>query len=170
MEKVLFKEEQGFRQLWVWLIMLVSFGLPIVLVLAEIVEQGTQSDDTRTLYIVLVVLVVLALPFVGLFLKMKLTVEINENGLRFKFPPLKNKWNVIEKQEIVQYEVRQYKPISEYGGWGIKGNKKNRAYNVNGNIGLQLELCNGRKVLLGTQKKQAIEHAMNKLMNKETNK
>ena len=41
----------------------------------------------------------------------------------------------------------------EYGGWGVRYSLtgKGRAFNVSGNIGLQLEFINGEKVLIGTQ-------------------
>ena len=42
-----------------------------------------------------------------------------------------------------------------------------RHITVSGKIGLQLYLKNGAKLLIGTQKKQAIEYAMEKLMNIE---
>jgi hypothetical protein len=38
---------------------------------------------------------------------------------------------------------------------------------VSGNIGLELVLKTGRKVLFGTQKSQAIKYAMEKMMNGE---
>ncbi|APG66435.1 hypothetical protein LPB136_06055 [Tenacibaculum todarodis] len=60
-------------------------------------------------------------------------------------------------KEIEKAHVRTYDPITEYGGWGLKGgafwNKKNgKAINISGDIGIQLELKNGKKLLIGTQK------------------
>ena len=102
-----------------------------------------------------------------LFFKLRQQVEIKDNSLRFRFPPLASKWRMISKEEIERFEVRTYCPVSEYGGWGIKGGTWNKAYNVRGSIGLQLYLKNGRKVLFGTQKSQAIKYAMEKMMNGE---
>jgi len=39
-----------------------------------------------------------------------------------------------------------------------------KAYNVRGNIGLQLYLQDGKKVLIGTQRGDAFLRAINKLM------
>ncbi|MGK0329715.1 MAG: hypothetical protein ACJAXF_003214, partial [Polaribacter sp.] len=52
---------------------------------------------------------------------------------------------------------RTYLPISEFGGWGLRGgfffNKgKEKAVNISGNIGIQLILKSGKKLLIGTQK------------------
>jgi hypothetical protein len=62
-------------------------------------------------------------------------------------------------------QVRTYQPLKEYGGWGLKGTSKNRAYNMSGKEGLQLELKDGRRVLIGTRKPADIEVAL-KLINK----
>jgi hypothetical protein len=49
--------------------------------------------------------------------------------------------------------VRQYNPITEYGGWNISIGLfgKGQAFNVSGNKGLQLIYDNGKKFLTGTQ-------------------
>jgi len=48
--------------------------------------------------------------------------------------------------------VRKYKPLLEYGGYGIRGFGNNRALNISGNTGLQLVFKDGRKLLIGTKK------------------
>ena len=165
MEKIFYKEEQKFNQAWVWLI-LVLFLIPFFIVGNQLLELiKADSDDYLTLSLVLFVLLVSSIPVIWLFVKMKLVVEIRKDGIWYKFPPLLNKWKSINKTEIESFEVRKYKPVLEYGGWGIKGKFKSKAYNVSGNIGLQLYLKNGRKVLFGTQRQEAIENAMKKLMN-----
>ena len=65
-----------------------------------------------------------------LFLKMRLKLEIRQDGLWFSYPPLLRKIQHIKKDEIVRFEVRKYNPVFEYGGWGMKGSTKNKAYNV----------------------------------------
>ena len=75
---------------------------------------------------------------------------------------------------IEKYEVRKYNAFREYGGYGIKGRKPGRrfrgkgyAYNISGNTGLQLYLKDGKKVLIGTQRGEAIKYAMDKMMKGE---
>ena len=52
---------------------------------------------------------------------------------------------------IRSYEAITYSPLREYGGWGIRYGWNGKAYNVSGNQGIQLELSEGRRVLIGTQ-------------------
>ena len=61
-------------------------------------------------------------------------------------------------KNVLSAEVRKYNALREYGGWGIKGwTAQNRAYNVDGNIGLQLVLRNGKRVLIGTKQSEKLE-------------
>jgi hypothetical protein len=54
--------------------------------------------------------------------------------------------------ETTHAEVRTYSPLREYGGWGIRGPRKRRAYNVSGDEGVQLVLVDGCVVLIGSQR------------------
>jgi hypothetical protein len=98
---------------------------------------------------------------------MKLVVEIRADGIHFRYPPMINKFRKIGRKDILRVEVREYMPIKEYGGWGIKtGSKKyGKAYNVKGKEGLQLYLKDGSRLLFGTQRKVAIGAAADKMMN-----
>ena len=95
----------------------------------------------------------------------RLQVEIRDTGISLRFWPYMSKTKIIAPNQISFFEVRTYKPIREYGGWGLrKGVKKTGdAYNVHGNIGLQLVLNDGKRVLIGTQRPEAILRAMKKM-------
>ena len=61
----------------------------------------------------------------------------------------------------------------EYGGWGLRGgfflNKgKGTAYNVSGNIGIQLEFVNGKKILIGTHKRDEVDRVLKTYASKIT--
>lgn len=165
MEKVLFKEEKQFRQLWLWILLIASYWLPLTLLIRPLVKTWVSgSKDFLLLVFISAFILVFALVCSWLFKSTRFVVEVRIDGIWYKFPPLLYKWKCIQKNEIEKYEVRTYRPVSEYGGWGIKGGSKNKAYNVSGNIGLQLYLKNGKKILFGTQKKQTIKTAMDKFM------
>jgi hypothetical protein len=59
--------------------------------------------------------------------------------------------------------------LAEYGGWGVKGfSGKNRAYNISGNIGLQLTLKNGYKILIGTNNQEKLRMYLQYIVKKYT--
>ncbi len=182
MKKILFKEEQRFKQPWVWLILvpasvavIVVFGFAFdkQLVQGEPWGDKPMSDTGLLVFGIFIILLMVGLTI--LFYKMKLIIEIRADGIYYRYPPMIQKFRDIPHGSIERYEVRKYKPIREYGGWGIKnhGNPRKRrkygsAYNVSGNIGLQLYLKDGKKILLGTQRGDAIKYAMEKLLKAQT--
>jgi hypothetical protein len=46
----------------------------------------------------------------------------------------------------------QYEAAAEYGGYGIRSGAKGLAYIASGNRGVQIELKDGRKLLIGSQR------------------
>jgi hypothetical protein len=50
----------------------------------------------------------------------------------------------------------------------MKFRKYGKAYSVKGNIGLKLILKNGKIILLGSQRAQALSYAMEKMMTRNT--
>jgi hypothetical protein len=173
MQKSYFKEEQHFTQPWLWVVLILSMGAMIVPMFIGLYIQlvmgkpwGNQPlGDTALLWVSGLELV-FAIALFLLFIKMKLIIHVDELGLHFRYPPLIIKEKSIRKDEIQTFAIREYKPVKEYGGWGIKyGSGRNgKAYNVKGNIGMQLELKNGKKVLFGTQRADAFQHAMEQMM------
>jgi len=129
--------------------------------------RGIQVGDSPAPNGVLIVILVFLFVMLWGYFSLKLEVSIDQEGVHYRFFPLIIKNKLISTVEIQRFEIRKYKPIIEYGGWGVRrgfGRKWQRAYNVSGNIGLQLYLTNGKKVLFGTQKPQAILHAMNEII------
>lgn len=62
--------------------------------------------------------------------------------------------------EIASAEAVTYSPLAEYGGWGIRGWGHNVALNARGDRGVRLTLCDGRRLLIGSQKPEALAAAL----------
>lgn len=45
-----------------------------------------------------------------------------------------------------------YDPVHEYHGWGVRNGPRGQAYIASGNRAVQLELVDGRKLLVGSQR------------------
>ena len=50
-----------------------------------------------------------------------------------------------------QVHVRTYSPVIEYGGWGMRYGRNGTAFNVRGNVGIQIVKKDGKRILIGTQ-------------------
>ena len=155
-----FKEEQRFTQLWLIVILVISTIVPVGLICQEYFKENTSMTTNE--FVWTIVGIVVSISFIFLF---KLTTRIDEKGIHYQFFPFHLKLKLIAWNEITKAYVRTYDPIGDYGGWGLKGgalwNKgKGRAINISGDIGIQLELKNGKRLLIGTQKENEIKRTL----------
>jgi len=115
------------------------------LILHKPVGNNPSSDA-----VLLVVGIIFGFLFPLFFLFSKLVTEVRDDGLYFRFYPFHRSFQKIEFMRIKKYEVRTYRAFKEYGGWGIRYSRNGKAYNVGGNEGVQLELINGERILIGS--------------------
>ena len=144
-----FTETQKFKQVWLWLVI-------IAVVVLEVVTNGKllfRSHKTNEPGLIVVAIFAFIIPLlVALLLAIfRLETKIDETGVYYRFFPYHNKMNKIEWDNIGQIFVRKYRPIMEYGGWGVKWGLNGRAYNVSGNMGIQIVFKDGKKLLIGTK-------------------
>ena len=131
-----------------------SWILPIVYIFVVginfIVPPGNMIITLFTIaFITLILITIYA---------MNLNTRIDKEGIHYKMFPFILKEKTIAWSEMKNVYVREYSPIGEYGGWGLRGFGGNRALNIYGNIGIQLEFYNGDKLLIGTNKKEDVEN------------
>jgi len=146
-----FKEEQRFTQTWLLIMLMAIVVFPTIKIL-----QSFINKQVGLFYFLGIVSLIIA-PC-ALILIFKLKTRIDENGIHYQFFPFHLKIKTILWKDIKLAKTRKYKPISEFGGWGLKGGhvfgkRSGIAINVKGNIGIQLVLKNNKKILIGTQKR-----------------
>ena len=164
-QSLLFAETQKFKQWWIWMILIgingtILFGIYQQLFLDQQFGNNPLSDVGLIVTGIFISLLTIV------FLLFKLETQIKEDGIYVRFFPIHISFRFYTWESISKLEVREYKPIRDYGGWGIRGFRKNRALNVSGNIGLQLEFKDGKKLLIGTTKSDELSdviHRMNKI-------
>ena len=153
-----FKEEQRFTQSWLIVIVIISALVPVGVIINEYSKSNTNMSFTVLLLTTLSIIF-----FSGLIFFFKLKTRIDEIGIHYQFSPFHFSLRTIKWNEIQKAYVRNYDPIGEYGGWGLKGGwskSKGKAINVSGDIGLQLELKNGKKLLIGSQKENELKQVI----------
>ena len=162
---LLFSETQKFKQWWIWLLLLglngtILYGIYQQLFLDQQFGNKPMSDVSLIVTGIFISLLTIV------FLLFKLETHIKEDGIYVRFFPIHLSFRFYAWESISKLEVREYKPISEFGGWGLRGFGKNRALNISGNIGLQIEFKDGKKLLIGTTKSDELSdviHRMNKI-------
>ena len=149
--KIEFTEEQRFTQWWLWIILTGVGIIPIYGIYAQI-ANGKAFGENPMSDLGLVGFTVFVFAFIAMFWFLRLKTEIDNNEIRMRFYPLAKKhvqWKDVKNARIVKYE---------FVGYGIRfGSKFGTIYNTNGNKGLAIELHNGEKFVIGTQKENELK-------------
>ena len=152
MTNLYFKEEQRFRQWWLWLILIAVALIPVNGVIQQVIRDQQFGDNPLSDF-GLIFLLIFMIGFLALFWMMKLSTEIDDASIKMNFYPFTKKeikWTEIESAEVLNYGF--------VGGWGIRlGTKYGTVYNTSGKIGLAIILKNKEKFCIGTIKESELK-------------
>lgn len=156
---VYFSEEQRFHQPWTFVPVIIVAGLGWYSFIHQIILRKPFGTNPAPDAVVWVIWIIFGILFPWFFLSLRMTTEFREEGILIRFPPFSRR--LIPLSSIKSFAVREYRPLKEYGGWGIRRSSKyGTAYNVSGNRGVQLELTEGHKVLIGSQEPEQLADAL----------
>jgi hypothetical protein len=149
-QEVLFFERQ-FMMTWVLIVVLLGgLGIPLLLFFVK----GAPPLAVFLMFMFIILLL--------LFATMQTKVTREKLFVSFGLLPLIKFSYKLE--DVLSCRVRSYQPVGEYGGWGIKGSKQNRALNMRGSEGVQLEMRDKQgalwKLLIGSQKSEQLANAI----------
>jgi len=90
-----------------------------------------------------------------------MTTEVTPTGVRVWFGWAPTYRRIVSIGTVRSIEVVTYRPIADYGFWGIRsGRDGDRALIARGNRGVRLELTDGTRLLIGSQRSEARATAM----------
>lgn len=144
-----FSEQQGFSRI----IINGLFVLVVLLFLGLAWQSQTQG---------LLVGAALVAVLWALMLAAKMTTQVDDDGITIRTLFFINRR--ISYDEIVTAQSVVYKPLRDFGGWGYRIGPGGKAYNMSGNLGVQLVLTRERRVLIGSQKPDDLAAAINGAM------
>jgi hypothetical protein len=167
---VVFRERQRFRQTWLSIVFLLPLP-PIWILLAFALHQqlvlgkpfGNQPASDAELIVIALVATLVPLFFGVLVWSASLETEVSTDAVTFRFRPFHLAPRRFAFHQIAHCEARRYDPLGEFGGWGIrKGWRRGSgwAYKVSGVDGVQLDLHDGRRLLIGSQHAEELEAAI----------
>lgn len=166
----LFKEVQFMRHSWFIRGLILFFSvIALIITISTLVSflSGDGSDVGKYDYSKLIPIGITIVAYGGLILLMLtsyLSVDVRTDALYIRYFPFHLREQHFDYSQITYCEARTYRPLLEYGGWGIRYSHKGKAYNVMGNMGVQLEFENGKRLLIGSQKAKKLANAIqNKL-------
>ncbi|MBZ0254456.1 hypothetical protein K8I31_00235 [bacterium] len=164
--KVLFHEEQSFRQIWFWLIIACAMLAGPIAVLVEFFSLlGKEVDPAKwsELYWNAGILIVLDGAVLFWILSMKLITTVTESGLILFYRGLYWKDIPISLDDVDSIGAVEYSPLFRYGGYGIRYVVNGKAYNVSGNQGVRINYKNGKHILIGSQEPKKLLKALQQI-------
>ena len=169
-ENVLFREDQQFRQKWLWVLMAGMALLEFAVFGGGFYQQFVQgrpwgSSPMSNSGLLMAALLGLTVPssVIALLVVARLETEVTEEGLRTRFFPFHLKERRFAREEIASHEPVTYRPIPDYGGWGIRFGRQDKAWTVSGNRGVRLTLASGSRLLIGSQQAEEFDAALTKV-------
>ena len=155
-ENLTFYEKQSFRKWWLWFLNIIF----LVYMIYNAFENHAYFSISELVISIAVPILLIILSFV-----MRLETKIDELGIRVKLFPFHIQFKYFPWRDIQKVYIRSYSPILEYGGWGLRfgffGNGK--AYNISGNMGLQIVFKNQKKLLIGTKKSEEMKKILEEI-------
>ena len=158
---LLYREVQRFRQFWIW-ILVIALSLMMIWGMVQQIVLGKPFGNNPAPDIVLIIIaVVIGFGLPIFFYVTNLTTEVRDDGMYVRFFPFHTSFRKIGLEDINGFDVQTYRAIRDYGGWGIRYGRKGKAYNVSGNRGVQLQLSDGKRILIGSQHPEEMTEALN---------
>lgn len=110
-------------------------------------------------------LIGLILPAIVVIGLLRMTTEVGPTDIRVWFGWIPTYRRIVPLGTIQRIEVVSYRPLADYGGWGIRlGSDGVRVLSARGNRGVRLDLANGTKLLIGSQQPEDLARALERAM------
>ena len=119
--------------------------------------QALFQETQRFSPWVYVILCVAAAILFGV-ITMRQTTSVSPETVTVRFGPLYTAR--IPVAEVASAHAVVYRPVRDYGGWGIRGTSRRRALNTRGDEGVLLRKTDGSTVLIGSQKPRELLAAL----------
>lgn len=170
-EQIEFYEVQKFKQKTLTVLVVVAAIFPLLFFIygyylqsVEHIPFGDKPLSNQGLLISIAISLIFAVGILVLFFSSKLETYITKSGIHVRLFPFM-KFKTYSFDNIKRFKIREYSPILDYGGWGIRIGPAGRAFNVYGKVGIQLLFKDGARLLIGTQKPEDFYNALSKFCN-----
>jgi len=144
----IFTESQRLDSMWLY----IAFAL--VCIVNYILYNHLGETDASAIYTSFSVFGILCF----IFIIIRLETKYSSDGVEYKLFPFQLKFRKILWSDTANREIVKYKPIADFGGWGLRKTKTGSAITAKGNMGLSFEqISTSKKILLGTQRPEELK-------------
>ena len=89
-----------------------------------------------------------------------LTVLVQETRIVLHLGSVRLVRKMVSFDSIVSLESVRYRPLVEFGGWGVRGAGKKKAWTARGDRAVVVGLKEGRRLYVGSDHPQRLEDAI----------
>lgn len=147
----LFREVQRFHHWFFWLPIIIVVGVIWWQFIQQIVIGRPPGTEPISDWAAWVLTILFGIGFPVFAAIVRLVTEVTPGTLSVRLVPFRGR--LIPTLDIQSAYSREYSPMREFGGWGIRLSADGvKAYNAHGNVGVEVVLTDGRRVLVGTQR------------------
>ena len=154
----LYRERSG----WPWWVNLLVFGTTGAALFGPALTGGAAGLEPLA-WAFSVTLVALIYLLLG-----GLTVVVESDRIRIG---LGSGWpfrTTIPLRDIETLESVEYRPLQDFGGWGVRGSRDRRIWSARGNQAVRLTLRDGRVVYIGSDQPRTLENRIRGAMGAHT--
>jgi len=157
-----FKETQRFRQKWILLLVGFIALLSWWAFVQQVILNAPFGSNPAPNYILYILAALFGFGLPLFIIGYRMETIVNADFILVRMTLLGKK--LIRLNDIEKCYYREYRPVMEYGGWGWRWSPRmGVAYNVTGTRGVQLELKNGKKILIGSRQARQLAEKINEL-------
>jgi len=163
---VVYREEQYFAW-WIYALLGVMVALAWLgpFWLHRGGPQPAVAAQGWRLEVPIVLAVGLVLPSTLVFGVLRMTTEVTPTDVRVWFGWVPTYRRFVPIGSVQKIEVVSYRPLADFGGWGIRtGRDGERVLRARGDRGVRLDLADGTRLLIGSQKPEALAVAIERAL------
>jgi uncharacterized membrane protein YciS (DUF1049 family) len=160
MKKVIYTEEQKGRSMGIFFLLLVV----LVLAISRMINDFWIKTETAENFPLWTYGLVIGSLVVGIiyFWKVRLTIKVGEKSIKAKFFPCLLGKRKIKLEEIDHFTIMDPQLLSKVTGWRIRWSGEEESYALKSKAGIWLDLKDGQKIFIGTQKPEIIRQALDR--------
>ncbi len=135
------------------------FANPVLWIVAAVMVGGFVAIGPSVDALPGFAMSMLILPAVA---AMNLRTAVFTDRIKLRYWPFF--WKTIPLADVQSARAVTFRPLRDWGGWGLRGLGKRKAWTSHGNTGVLLELTDGRQFTIGSQRPQALAAALQTLV------
>lgn len=154
-----FKSVQRCKQPFIWVIV-VGISLFIWYSIYQQVVLGNPIGNNPAPDVVLIIIwLIIGIGFPLALFTMKLIIKIDSENFSYRLFPLHFRIHSYRLVDIESMEVVTFRPISDFGGWGIRWGRKGKGYIISGTKGVKIQFRTGRPVYFSSDEPEEVVKA-----------